>query len=256
MMKKAKMMNNRKRVCRFHFTLIELLVVIAVIAILAGMLLPALQHAKLKAQSILCLSNVKSIGLAFHGYFSDYSDWIPLTTDGSGTDTTWVVQMFPYLNVKPASGTIADRREAVRKAKIFTCPADQHASKCEFWGPRHLSYGMNYMLGTTCWENTNMPMPIKVQKVPFPTKHLLAVDSADRREECTNDYDHYTAVAQSVRRFSGTHGFYSNYVTLGGNAYTIKKYRLHPPVMDDRQRVEMPWNGNLTLTPMHGMNGF
>ncbi|MDX9981072.1 MAG: prepilin-type N-terminal cleavage/methylation domain-containing protein [Lentisphaeria bacterium] len=159
------------------FTLIELLVVIAIIAILASMLLPALQQAREKARSINCVGNLKQIGLGSMMYTDDYNRIPPNSRSVTGSGTAWYPWWVnPYIN----------------NYKVFVCPSfagvkgtanarsDANVSgancTCTDWWRFAGGYGPNWGddARLTSWTE---PANCTLSQIPEPSNTLAVTDS-------------------------------------------------------------------------------
>ena len=122
---------------RRAFTLIELLVVIAIIGILAAMLLPALNKAREKGRTAVCISNLRQISLSIHLYTDENDGYMPTPSYGAGaTQGPWPKLLAPYMPHRDSNTNATSMAN-----KAFICPSAKY--------PGYLNQDISYSYSCT-----------------------------------------------------------------------------------------------------------
>lgn len=163
-----------------EFTLIELLVVVAIIAILASMLLPALNQARQKALAIKCVGNLKQVGVILMFYADDNARVLPTATTNGPKLLTWA----PYLIMQGYLGKSSSDTNSIYKvsgANVFVCPSYNPFRFDPTMTGEAPTYGLNVVVyyskdGSVkqTWSNYTA---IELNRLPEPSREAIIADS-------------------------------------------------------------------------------
>ena len=165
-----------------YFTLIELLIVIAIIAILAAMLLPALNKARARAQVSQCQGNVKQIMTGILTYTTDSKDYLPPSIQSYNGDRKtaiyWLSVTYPYVSGGQYAIPVPDD---FTLTKVFTCPAAQ-PQDTSFWKVNGITWSHYVYLAqagfyyTGGYPGNPWYRPVKVSRIYHPTMQGIVTD--------------------------------------------------------------------------------
>jgi prepilin-type N-terminal cleavage/methylation domain-containing protein/prepilin-type processing-associated H-X9-DG protein len=213
---KTKQRNSRKR-----FTLIELLVVIAIIAILAGLLLPALQRAKESAKGIVCVGNLKQLGVAWESYIGDNNGYIVPSTQYDDTDAYFGGPRMWYGYMKEDMGDAILKSMRCPSSPSYQTPPNttgkdwnHDSGKYALVYDSHYSYNWNQLrTGTRVGYDSggaskNIGIPALSGMLKSPSKKLAICDYGYGKD-INMYYGYYAAAAVGTQDYIPGGGRYS-----------------------------------------------